>query len=185
MKSIAGHFLIASPHLHDENFLRTVVLMIDHNRDGAFGIVLTRPLNRTLRDIWQMIGSPECPVNDPLFLGGPVSSPLLALHAHPELSEMKVPIIPGVYLSAHKDQLQALVASCAQPLRIFTGYSGWGAGQLDGELKAGGWLVTPATAASVFAPYETLWDEAMAQVGGEVLKDILPTGHGPTDPLLN
>jgi len=183
MKSVAGQFLIASPHLHDGNFLRTVVLIIDHDKDGAFGLVLTRPLNRSLREIWEMIGSPECPVNDPLFWGGPVQSPLIALHARADLAETR--ILSGVYLSTRKEKLETLVAHCSQPLRICSGYSGWGPGQLDGELKAGGWLVCPATAEAVFSPYEQLWDDTMAQVGGDVLKNILPPGDGPTDPLLN
>jgi len=183
MKSVAGQFLIASPHLTDGNFLRTVVLMIDHDKDGAFGLVLTRPLNSTLREIWKLIGSPECPVNAPLFWGGPVQSPLIALHARADLAETR--IMDDVYISTHKDKLEELVAKCSNPLRICSGYSGWGPGQLDDELKAGGWLVTPATSEMAFGSYESLWDQALAQVSGDVLKNILPTGKGPSDPMLN
>lgn len=183
MNSIAGQFLVASPHLKDGNFLRTVVLMINHDEDGAFGLVLTRPKNETLKDIWEMIGSPSCPVNDPLFWGGPVPSPLIALHDRADLSETEV--MADVYLSTHKDKLEELVAKCHRPLRIFTGYSGWGAGQLEGELKAGGWLLTPATGPLIFGPYENLWDEAIARVGAEILRDVLPPGGAPSDPSCN
>lgn len=183
MKSIAGHFLIASPQLHDGNFLRTVVLVIDHDKAGAFGLVLTRPLGRSLGDVWKLIGSPDCSMKDPLYWGGPVESPLIALHTRPDLAETSV--MPGVFLSTHKDKLQTLVASCARPLRICTGYSGWGPGQLDDELKAGGWLIAPATLDLAFSAPDALWDLAIAQVGVEILKPVLRSSPTPADPSAN
>lgn len=183
MKSVAGQFLVSSPHLTDGNFFRTVVLIIDHDQDGAFGLVLTRPLNSPLREIWKMIGEPECTLDDSLFWGGPVQSPLIALHMRSELAETRV--IEGVYLSTHKEKLEKLVAECSQPLRICSGYSGWGPGQLDGELKAGGWLLTPAAAELVFSPAETLWERAIRLVGDEILGAVLPHVDRPPDPSFN
>lgn len=182
-KSVAGQFLIASPHLTDGNFLRTVVLMIEHDKEGALGLVLTRPLNSTLRDIWELIGEPKCALTDPLFWGGPVQSPLIALHSQAALAETKV--IDGVYLSTHKDKLEQLVTQCLRPLRICSGYAGWGPGQLDFELKAGGWLVAPANAELTFSPYEALWEQMTRAVSHDITAGLRGTGAEPADPSLN
>src|SRR5262245_45826487 len=136
MKSLQGHFLIASPHLADTNFYKGVVLMIKHDEEGAFGLILNRPTQNTVSDVWKMVGEEDVNCAERIFLGGPVSGPLVALHRLESAAEAEV--MRGIFFSAHKDKLQKLVQQTAKPYRFFTGYAGWAGGQLEDELLAGG-----------------------------------------------
>ena len=73
MSSLQGYFLVASPRLGDENFYRSVVLMVHHDEQGALGVVLNRPTNHALNEIWEEIAGEICESTDPLYVGGPVS----------------------------------------------------------------------------------------------------------------
>lgn len=183
MASLQGSFLIASPHLGDGNFNRSVVLMVKHDDEGAFGLVLNRPTGNTVAEIWKLVSEVESDRRDPIYLGGPVSGPLMAVHGLASAAESE--ILDGVYLSAHKDQLREVVAAEDIPFRLFTGYSGWGAGQLEGELEAGGWLIAPATADLVFHDKDDLWEQVMHSVAKDILAPSLQPKHVPNDPTLN
>ena len=183
MASLQGSFLIASPHLGDGNFNRSVVLMVKHDEEGAFGLVLNRPTGNTVADVWKLVADDSSDRQDPIYLGGPVQGPLMAVHGLQAAAETE--ILEGVYLSAHKDQLREVVAAEHARFRLFTGYSGWGAGQLEGELKAGGWLVGPATAELVFHDKDDLWERVMHSVANEILAPTLKARHVPNDPTLN
>ena len=78
--SLQGQFLVASPHLGDGNFNRSVVLIIKHDDDGAFGLVLNRPTGNTVGDVWRMVTEQELDCDRPIYLGGPVQGPLVCLH---------------------------------------------------------------------------------------------------------
>ncbi len=183
MASLQGNFLIASPHLGDGNFNRSVVLMVKHDDDGAFGLVLNRPTGNTVAEIWKLVSDMASDRQDPIYLGGPVQGPLMAIHGLESAAETEV--LSGVYLSAHKDQLREVVAAESAPVRLFSGYSGWGAGQLEGELEAGGWLVAPATAELVFHDQDDLWERVMHNVAKDILAPTLKSKHVPNDPTLN
>lgn len=183
MASLQGSFLIASPHLGDGNFNRSVVLMVKHDEEGAFGLILNRPTESTVADIWKLIAEQPSDCQQPVYLGGPVSGPLMAVHGLESAAETE--IIEGVYLSAHKDQLRTIVDAEDARFRLFTGYSGWGAGQLEGELEAGGWLVFPATAELVFHDKDDLWERVMHGVAQQILAPTLKAKHVPDDPTLN
>src|SRR2546429_6526132 len=78
MKSLQGQFLIASPHLADTNFYKGVVLMIKHDDEGAMGLILNRPTENTVTEVWKMVGEEDIECPQPIFFGGPVSGPLVA-----------------------------------------------------------------------------------------------------------
>lgn len=181
MKYLDGHLLVAAPNLPDENFFRTVVLMVQHNDQGAFGLVLNHPLDVSIREIWQEIADEECECDSLLHLGGPVEGPLMALHTEPELSEIEV--IPGVHVASEKDRLNQLVRSNASPLILFSGYSGWGADQLESEIAVGGWLTTPARYEHVFEQSDEMWKAVADEIGRQILFPGQNPGHG--DPGLN
>ena len=183
MASLQGSFLIASPHLGDGNFNRSVVLMVKHDEEGAFGLVLNRPTGNTVAEVWKLISDAASDCHAPIYLGGPVPGPLMAVHGLAAAAETE--ILDGVYLSAHKDQLKEVVAAESAPFRLFTGYSGWGAGQLEGELEAGGWLVSPATTELVFHDKDDLWERVMHGVAKDILAPSLKSKHVPNDPTLN
>ena len=153
MPSFAGSFLVARHSLNDPNFRQTVVLILQHGPDGAFGVVVNRRL-------------PVKELPYEVFAGGPCESPgLLLLHGHPEWAsaEGEAPneVAPGIYLGGAD-----AVARVGEPpegetlrVRLFTGYSGWGAGQLEGEMTLGTWAVVPANGELLFdTPADELWD---------------------------
>lgn len=183
MDSLSGKLLVASPHLPDPNFARTVVLLIHHEDQGAFGLVLNRPSNKNLKALWDEAIHAPCPVDLPVMIGGPLEGPLMAVHANPALSERE--IVPGIHFATHKDLLTALVAEGCQPLRVFTGYSGWGQGQLEAELEAGAWTVTDATCDFVFGDEATLWRRVAKHISDEILVEGLRVKHVPEQPWYN
>ena len=88
MKSLAGNLLIASPFLGDQNFNKSVVLIIQHTEEGAFGLVLNRPTNFRMADVWDIVSDDEpCPADAVIHYGGPVEGPLMALHTKRSRSE--------------------------------------------------------------------------------------------------
>jgi putative transcriptional regulator len=183
MKSLKGHFLAASGHLLDPNFVRTVVLLIDHTEEGAFGVVLNRPSDSTIKELWEKVSEGLCENSRRVYLGGPVSGPLIALHAEKALAEIE--IVPGVYFAAEREHLEQLVREDREPLRLFVGHSGWGNGQLEGELRQGAWLSVPATAEFVFYDDADLWRQVTRRVGESLLSGILGMPELPEDPSLN
>ena len=183
VESLRAHLLVAVPQLPDTNFYRTVVLMIQHDEEGAFGVVLNRPSEVTIADIWEKVTSHPCDRADPINLGGPVQGPLLAVHTDVACAENE--IMSGVYLASDRDYLEKLVQQRTHVFRIFSGYSGWGGGQLEGELEAGGWLTTPATRNYIFGNDEDLWKTVAQNIGREILFDKLNIRRAPRDPSMN
>ena len=182
MRSLKGHFLVASPHLADPNFFKTVVLMIQHDEDGAFGVIMNRPSNRSVEEIWQEVADEPCECPQPINLGGPVLGPLLAVHTQPLYSETEV--VPGVFVATQRDHLDFIVRQEDQ-FRIFSGYAGWGAGQLENELEQGGWLIMAAQSDLVFSAADDLWHRAAQTIAADVLISSLKIKHVPDDPSLN
>lgn len=197
MPSLQGKLLVASPHLGDGNFFRSVVLLVKHDAEGAFGLILNRPLNSTLQEVWEAInaegdddGLPtelelDVPIRGDQFIyvGGPVQGPLIALHTQKKYSEAQV--MSGLHFAAHKDQLRKIVSQKKKPFRVFSGYSGWGAGQLEGELHAGGWLITEASKELVFYQGDDLWEQLVQGIAEQILSPAAHTKHVPPDPSLN
>ncbi|MHB0956039.1 MAG: YqgE/AlgH family protein [Pirellulaceae bacterium] len=183
MKSLQGHFLVASPHLADPNFFRSVVLMIQHDEEGAFGVVLNRPTNNTIADLWKLITELPCENRDPIHVGGPVAGPLIAIHSDVVHSEME--ITQGVYFASSKDSIIEIVTKPRGPVRLFVGYSGWAAGQLDGELAAGGWLTEAATHEDIFSSQADLWNRVSRRIGLEILSPTIKHLRVPDDPSMN
>ena len=182
MNSLQGHFLIAAPNLDDPNFFRTVVLMIEHHDLGAMGVVLNRPSDKLLREVWSQVSDAPCETDEPIYVGGPVSGPLLAVHDREEYSELEV--LPGVHLATNKGALSALVASQTAKVRYVADYAGWGKGQLESELQMGGWLTTPATSELVFSDPDPLWSEVV-EIAEDLIRRIIPPDQMPPDPSVN
>lgn len=165
MDSLQGQLLIAPAHLSDPNFAHTVVLMIQHDQQGAFGVILNRSSERTIRDIWLQVHGTSCPCEAPVSLGGPVTGPLVALHPEPALGDLRV--LPGVYCTMGAERLEELVATERTRIRFYAGYSGWGNGQLEAELATGSWLTTDARADEIFElPVQDLWARVVKRATG-------------------
>jgi putative transcriptional regulator len=154
-----SRLLVASPLLGDPNFERTVVFMLEHSDEGAVGLVLNRPseveIDDPLEDWSRFTSSPSV-----VFVGGPVSREsviALARVAEGRIDTVWQPILGPVGvldLTADADAVGAAV----EELRIFSGYAGWGPGQLEGEIDEGAWFVVDADPADAFAATpDELW----------------------------
>jgi putative transcriptional regulator len=183
MESLAGHLLVASPQLLDPNFVRSLVLLIEHSEEGAFGVVVNHPVSKTLQELWREVGSAPCHSRLPVYVGGPVPGPLISLHNKPELAETEV--LPGVFVAAKKQHLDALVLTEEPSYKVLIGHSGWGAGQLEDELHRSDWRVVPATPEHVFSTADDLWEDVLRQIGHALLKSILKLDELPPDPTVN
>lgn len=197
MQSLQGKLLVASPHLGDGNFFRSVVLLVKHDAEGAFGLILNRPLNSTLAEVWEAIqqeadeagDAEEQPLDQmphgeqPLYVGGPVEGPLVILHSLKKYSEAQV--MSGVHFAAHRDHIRKVITQTKKPFRVFSGYAGWGGGQLEGELQAGGWLISEASKELVFYTADDLWEKVVQGIAEQILSPAARTKHVPPDASLN
>jgi putative transcriptional regulator len=129
------------------------------------------------------LGSAPCHSQQPVYLGGPVPGPLIALHTNSLLGETEA--LPGVYFAAKKQRLDSLVLTEEPSYKIFIGHSGWGAGQLETEMSQGDWRTVPATAELVFSTADDLWETVLRQIGHTLLKSILRLDDLPPDPSVN
>jgi len=160
-KSLQGHLLAAPPHEFDPDFVKTVILLIQHSQQQAVGVVLNRPTETTVKEYWKSVLKKPCDFDGPMHCGGPVPGPLMAIHCCEANSEIEV--LSGVYYSVTKKNLDKLVRQPDLRLKVFDSHAGWGPGQLDQQLDAGAWLSAPATAEHVFSDGEQLWEEVVGQ----------------------
>lgn len=187
-RSLVGKLLVASPILDDPNFARSVVLICTHDRDGAFGLVLNRPLHAPL-DRYIPAWSGPLARPEVIFSGGPVdvtSAFGLARGVVSEVSWLSPPIgaVGGVQAGmVDLDQVEALVAAGIEVFRVYSGYAGWVGGQLEAELLTDSWFVVDALPTDPFiAEPDALWREVLRrQPHGAVAM----FGYYPDDPRMN
>lgn len=258
-QNYTGCFLVASPYLTDGHFFRSVVFVVRHSQEGAFGVVLNRASSKRLSEVVDMSNpvwkakpikppasnplnsgnastsaaanaSSEQSPRDLIYVGGPVEGPLLVLHEiagigepcgdlgtsddlgaddddaghHPAGTKTTLHDHPAepwgsmsiqwsevpAWMTADEDHLKILWRREDSRLRFIVGYSGWGPGQLEAELDAGGWLVTKAEADSIFEAPEEIWEKLVHRCGHAILKDLrpdlsLPDEDAGFDPGLN
>jgi putative transcriptional regulator len=158
----AGSLLLAHPRLRDPNFRRAVILMTAHNADGALGVILNRPLGRKLGDLGGDFALGRLS-GVPIFQGGPVKT------EHMILAVWRMP--PGgfqLHFGINPETANQLPVEEGAELRAFSGYSGWGAGQLEKEMKLSTWVVAaPPTDLFARAVDASLWRDVLAQEGPE------------------
>jgi putative transcriptional regulator len=182
MSSFQGHFLVAAPHQLDPNFAEAVVLVGGHTERAAFGIIVNGCLGER-RFFQQGHAKRIFPGRAALFVGGPVTGPLMAVHTEAALGERR--LLRGVYFSAKEKNVLALMRRSVRPCKIFTGYAGWGPGQLDYEVEQGVWRVVLATPGQIFSGDADLWQQLSRQASRLQLRSMFHLKHFPADPLLN
>jgi putative transcriptional regulator len=193
MNSLSGNLLVSVPALDDPNFFRSVVVLLRHDAESATGLVLNRPTKWALEcamedvpaeDLGDQAG-PET-LTRHLFWGGPVEGPLMALHGSLALAEMNV--LPGVNFLMERGRMKQLVMQSRHPFRVYSGYCGWGPGQLEREIAAGGWLSCPADETHIFCNEPgLLWQQLCELIGYSIIFAPRPDGPPltPIDPGLN
>jgi putative transcriptional regulator len=180
--TLSGRLLVASPRLLDPNFSRTVVLLLDHNDEGTFGVVLNRPLPVEVDAVlpgWQDVVS----IPGGLFQGGPVG--LDGAIGVAVTRDEEVPVVDrftGAFGLVDLDADPVALVGRFTGLRIFAGHSGWASGQLEGEIEEGSWFVVPSEPGDAFtAEPDTLWSRVLLRQGGE----LAMLAHYPPDVHLN
>jgi putative transcriptional regulator len=159
LKISKGVFLIADPRLNDPNFRESVILMTRHGGDGSIGVIVNRPTMQPLTDLL-----PDLPLpgksSSTLFLGGPVSRTLLSWLIQTERPPQGMEgVLGNLYFSINAPPPAPLLKESKQ-LRVYTGYAGWGPGQLQAEIDRGDWRLLPADVSTIFQKdSETIWPE--------------------------
>ena len=166
--SFAPGILIAMPTLADPNFHRSVVLLCDHDEQGAFGVVVNHRLDVPMSAVCAEAGiSWEAGTAAKVYRGGPVDPHRgWLLHDSSESFEGTRRVADGLSLSVSLDGLGAYAAAPGGHFRLMLGYAGWGPKQLDLEVIQGAWLTGPVDAGLLFeTPADQMWRKAMAMVG--------------------
>jgi putative transcriptional regulator len=184
MDSLRGQLLIAGPTLEDPNFVRTVVLVGEHNDEGALGVVLNRPSDTTVGeavpDLEDLTGD-----DDPVYVGGPVQpSAVLVLAEYLTPTEAPQLVTRDVgFLALEEDDHDVHPdGDLLRRARVFAGYAGWGPGQLESELERDDWIIVESVTDDVFdedAP--TLWRRVLERQGGH----LRLVARMPLDPSTN
>ncbi len=180
MESLRGQLLIAGSGLLEPNFRRTVVLIGEHNEDGALGVVLNRPTDLAVDEAVPPLAG-VAGGGATVFIGGPVRPTEVVLLAEfEETGHADLPVLGSIGFLV--GEVEADVVTAIRRARVFAGYAGWGPGQLEQELEESAWILEPAMPADVFAEEPgNLWSAVLRRKGGEYR--LLATM--PLDPSLN
>ena len=180
---LTHHFLIAMPSMVDTNFAKSLTYICEHNEQGALGVVVNRPIEMTLRTLFEQI---DIPLRDdtrsrlPVYFGGPVQVDRgFVLHRPPGDWESTLSINAQVGLTTSRDILQAVGEGRGpQQLLVSLGYAGWAPGQLEQELSQNAWLTVAADPDVLFAqPPETRLTAAMNLLGIDFSRLSGAVGH--------
>lgn len=172
---LTNQFLIAMPGVEDGNFAGTVVYMCEHTERGALGLVINRPIEIQVGQLFEKVDlTLERPdlMDEPVYLGGPVQTER-GFVLHEQLDEegghynSTLKIRGGLEMTTSRDVLEALASGVGPKKVLITlGYSGWGAGQLEEELGRNGWLTVTAERSIIFdTPVEERYDRALSLLG--------------------
>ena len=181
MESVRGQLLVAGPSLLDPNFWRTVVLVVEHTEEGAFGLVLNRPSETSVGESVPQLET----LLDPggrLHIGGPVQpSAVIVLAEFEDASDAALVAFDDIGVLGTGPSPEELTAG-VRTGRAFLGHAGWGPGQLDGELERGDWILEPARRQDAFSgDPRGLWSEVLTRKGGSYAL----VARMPADPSMN
>lgn len=181
-----GSFLVAKRNLLDPNFIHTVILLVDYSDEGAMGVIVNRaskvPVAQVFPEFQQFKGQ-----ENPVYIGGPVApSGVLALYRSARKPAGTKRVMEDIYLISTAQALKEAVASGAgsDKLRIFSGYAGWGGGQLEFEIARDSWYVFKSDPTSVFDPAPgTLWERFIKHTEQKFARwrrdGVFPTAAAP------
>ena len=181
--NVTDHFLIAMPGLGDPNFKRTVTYMCQHDAEGALGVVINRPTELKLGELFKQMdidAGQESITGVPIFYGGPVQPECgFVIHEPRGDWESSLRVTDSIALTTSKDVLEA-IAKGQGPKRMVValGYAGWGEGQLEREMVENAWLNAPAENSILFdLPTEQRWKSAAERMGVDISILSSTAGH--------
>jgi putative transcriptional regulator len=167
--ALTGQLLIAAPTIGDPRFSHTVILMVRHDREGAFGIVINRPVGEgSIASLLEAAGEDISGISGSvkIFAGGPVQQELgFVVHSAEYHLDGTLDVDGRVAMTANRQVLRDIGHNQGPVKSLFAlGYAGWGPGQLEGELARRDWFTTPAEPRLIFDDDRAnLWEEAMAR----------------------
>ncbi len=181
MNSLKGQLLLASPALFDPNFRRTVVLVTEHTEEGAAGLVLNRPSPSSVSELVPLLEELVVDDDDQVWLGGPVQpNAVLVLGEFVDPDDAAVPLFGSLGFPSLDEPEDVVSATIRR--RVFAGYAGWGAGQLESELERDDWIVEPAQNDDAFTDSPgNLWADVLRRKGG--IYELV--ARMPEDPSVN
>ncbi len=180
---LTGHLLIAMPAMADPNFVRTVTYICEHTDQGALGIVINRPLDMDMGEVFEQLSLQPADAQAAkqiVMRGGPVQTERgFVLHEPVRKWDSTVEVSDTVHLTTSQDILTALAEGTGPKRSLMAlGYAGWGAGQLESEMVANAWLSVPASAQILFdTPIEARWTAAAGLLGINVATMSSEAGH--------
>jgi putative transcriptional regulator len=180
---LTGHLLIAMPSMMDPNFHHTVTFVCEHNEHGALGLVINRPLDIDLGEVFEQLSLAQTSdkmANTPILRGGPVELERgFVIHDSKDEWESTTSIRDSIRVTTSQDILSAMAAGTGPKRAVVAlGYAGWGAGQLEFEITENAWLSAPASAHIVFdTPFDQRWQEAAGILGIDLATISTDAGH--------
>jgi putative transcriptional regulator len=166
--NLSGNFLIAVPSLEDPNFDHTVILVCEHTKEGAFGLVINKILMKSITPLLQSFGIEKRELDLPVHYGGPVKPEQgYVIYSPCNKKYHSIIITENLAMTASKDILYDIASGTAPESFMFAlGFAGWGAHQLEEELMMGSWLVAPADFHIIFSmPVSERWRAAGRLIG--------------------
>lgn len=168
LKPAKGRILLSEPFMGDYYFGRSVILLAEHNEKGSFGVVVNKALSTKLNEVANDF--PDLPLN--LFVGGPVeTNRLFFIHTLGDQIMHSLPLMEGLYWGGEMESVKTMASKGLlneYNIRFFMGYSGWGANQLEDELKRNSWAITRITSKQLFQTQpELLWKKMTRKLGEE------------------
>ena len=166
-EDLTGQLLVATPEMRDPRFVETVIYIVKHGAEGAFGLVINRPLAKgPVEDLLKGFGMDSGGAKGEIIIhyGGPVSpSAGFVLHSDDVLLEESAKVANGIAMTSDPKLIEAMARGKGPQQSLFImGYAGWAPGQLEGELKAGSWFVVSGDKALIFGEdADQKWHQAM------------------------
>jgi len=187
-ESLLGKLLVAPPKVPvGFPFGRSVILVLQDNEEGVFGVVLNRPATPEMLLAWQEVVNQPTFAAEKLVSGGPVQGPVLALHRQQELAEVEIQ--GGLFVSVQQAAIEQLseMELCGEDdsFRIVLGAVSWEPGRLENEIDQGVWFVVDGQPDMVFSDPTKLWERAVRHFGMESIKNLTGISQFPASPLLN
>ena len=181
--NLTNHFLIAMPALNDPNFFHTVTYICEHSDKGAMGIVINRPLEMQLSDIFEHMSitqTSDAHAAQPVYNGGPVEEDRgFVLHEFSTNWDSTLKITDSLAITTSRDILEAIAEDRGPSQSLIAlGYAGWGDGQLEQEMADNAWLSCPADPEILFdLPAEQRWEAAARIIGVDLNLLSSTAGH--------
>ncbi len=168
LKPAKGRLLLSEPFMGDYYFGRSVVLLAEHNSEGSFGLVLNKPVQKRVNEVTEDF--PE--LDAPLFIGGPVEpNRLFFIHTLGHEISDAIEVTDGLFWGGNMEdviELAQIKKLTPENSRFFLGYAGWGAHQMEDELRRNSWAITTATSDFILKTDPALlWKKLTRKLGSD------------------